>query len=377
MKIILNKKLLQSAIQFSFACFTATAAITLIVSPNIVQGAIDGYDDCDGYDCQAPPIDEEKPRPPITEEEKKVVEEQESEQEAVSEAVLRQTISTTVRTTTSHVKALSGGKNRFSIANADYANYKNSGLNAGSSISGMAAWLTLPYSNYKDNAFTNKGSRFDGHTMNYLAGMDYVVNAQTAVGASIGYEDTNISFNNGSSTDTDGWFGTLYGAYNFSEATAYLIAGYGSGKADPSGAESYDSNSNFITAGAMKDFELSKNLFLNLDTSYTYAESESDDYSKNGLIISPDGAIISQINVNAELANATNWGEFYGLAETKFDLYNDDDDLYDNGDFGMNLGLGVRFNASQAITGDINVKSLVVGKDQENYTITASFRYQF
>ncbi|MFK5985556.1 MAG: autotransporter outer membrane beta-barrel domain-containing protein [Pseudomonadota bacterium] len=369
MKIKSKKNLLQTAIQLSFAALTATAAMTLIISPNLVQGAIDGYNN-DGYGS-------DNVRPPETPEEEAEVKRQETEQEAVSDAILRKNVSTTVRTTISHIKQLHARTNEFSIANAAYAQYSTSGLNAGSSVSGMAGWLTIPYSDFEDSSFTNNNSNFDGKSINYLAGMDLVLNTRLALGASLGYEDSEITFKNGSTTDTDGWFGTVYGAYNFSEVTAYLIAGYGSGENAPSNASSYDSDSHFITGGAMKDFGIGTNLALNLDAGYTYAESDSDSYASNGLIITPDGTILSQLHVNAEVAKIMEWGELYGLAETKFDLHDDDNALHDNGSFGMDLGLGIRFNANEAISGDVNVKKMFARKDEENVTITATIRYQF
>jgi len=383
-KIKTTKNFLQSAIQLSFAAMTATAAMTLIISPNLVQGANDGYDGYgtdtptdtgttdDGYTNTDTP---EAAHQPVTEEEKAIVETQETEQEAVADAILRKTVNTSVRTTVSHIKSLSARSREFSIANADYAQY--SGLNAGSSISGMAGWLTIPYSDFEDSSFSNNASNFDGKSINYLTGLDVVVNTRLALGGSLGYEKSEVTFKNLSKTDTRGWFGTVYGAYNYDQATAYVITGFGNGKNSPTGAGSYDSKSAFISAGGMKDFELSTNLALNVDLGYTYAESDSDSYVSGSLIVTPDDTILSQVHINAEIAKVLKWGEVYGVAESKFDLHDDDDAQHDNGSFGMDLGLGVRFKANDAFSGDVSVKKMVARKDEENVTVTATIRYQY
>jgi len=207
--------------------------------------------------------------------------------------------------------------------------------------------------------------------------LDVVLNTRLALGGSLGYEKSEVTFKNLSKTDTRGWFGTVYGAYNYDQATAYVITGFGNGKNSPTNASSYDSKSAFITAGGMKDFELDTNLALNVDLGYTYAKSDSDSYVSGSLIINPEDTILSQVHVNAEVAKILEWGEVYGLAESKFDLRDDDDALHDNGSFGMDLGLGVRFNANQDFSGDVSVKKMFARKDEENVTITASIRYQY
>jgi hypothetical protein len=355
---------LQKILHFCFSLAIVFVALTLSMSPNLVQGALDSYNSY--YDDSRPeetPVEE--------------VERKETEQEAVQDAILRKTIDTNVRTTITHIKLLSNRKREFSIANANYAQYSTSGLNAGNTVSGIAGWLTIPYSDFKDNSFTDNLSNFDGKSINYIAGMDMVVNTRLALGVSLGYEDSEIKFNDSSKTDTHGLFGTLYSAYNFSDYTAYIIGGYGTGENNPTNTKGYDSSSFSLTGGALADFELARNISLNVDASYTYAESTSDSYISNNLLISPDDTILSQLHLNFELARIMEWGEFYGLLGSRFDLYDDDDDAHDNGRYAVDLGIGTRFYANEVFSGDISIKKMFLRKNEENVTITFGVRYQF
>ncbi len=103
---------------------------------------------------------------------------------------------------------------------------------------------------------------------------------------------------------------------------------------------------------------------------------DTDSYTNSLLYrVESQSSYISEIYVNTEIAQTISWGEYYGSVGTRFDFSNDDD--YDNGDIGVDLGVGVRFNAADNLSGEIGVTKLFLQTDEEDVTVSANVRYQF
>jgi outer membrane autotransporter protein len=287
-----------------------------------------------------------------------------------------------VSTVTNHVRMLGGATGAFNVVNSK--NYA-AGISAGDSSTGYAIWFTPSYSDFENNGGKKVGLDYDGDLTTVLVGFDAVINKNLVFGATIGYEDSNSDFDNNSKADSDGYVGAIYGAYNFSQATAYLNTGfifqdndlddYSLGPNTLSKG-SFDSDTYFVNIGVMRSTQLSNDWIYTIDGSYSYADTETDSYTDSlARRIKSTSSYLSEIMVNSEVAKVTDWGEYYGTVGVGFDLQDDND--YNNGDIGVDLGLGLRFNPSDNLTGEISVKKLFLKKDEEDVTYSANLRYEF
>ena len=297
---------------------------------------------------------------------------------ATSGAVIEHVVSTV----NTHVRKLGGGVGgAFNIRKAEgYA----LGLSAGDSSAGYAIWYTPSYSDFENNGAVKVGGDYDGTLTTHLFGVDAVLNSDMVFGATLGYETNDTKFDNNSKSDADGYIFALYGAYNVSSAaTLYLNAGMINQDNDlddySTGALAtgdFDSDTLFANIGVMRTMDLGDDTYLTMDGSYSYADTESDSYTDSlSRRIDSSKSYISEFYVNSELAKGASWGEYFGTVGVRFDLTSDSE--YDNGDIGVDLGMGVRFNPTDNITGDVAIKKLFLQKDEENVTISANIRYEF
>ncbi len=310
--------------------------------------------------------------------------------ENINKDILRKKINHVRLTYTDHIQSLyqSG---HFSLARADYS---ARGLNAGSSSTGMAIWFTPTHSSIKNTAMISHNSHFTGQQDSYLFGADVVLNSNLLVGGLIGYETSETDSNDKSETDSDGYVLSVYAAYNFDSGfTAYGHVGYDSSGTDiedrtifsyiASFDGDYDSETQFLGFGVMRSSSLDNGLNFTMDLGYNYAYTGSDTYRAK---LSTDPSVTNRIKVNSvtvsefllntELAQPQSWGEYYGTVGAIFDLSHDDD-FIDEAALGLNAGVGLRFNASDDLLGEVSYSKEFLRKGHNDYTLSANVRYQF
>ncbi|MCW8929722.1 MAG: autotransporter outer membrane beta-barrel domain-containing protein [Gammaproteobacteria bacterium] len=311
--------------------------------------------------------------------------------ENINRDVLRKKINHVRSTYTDHIKTLYK-TGRFSLARANYA---ENGLNAGDTMTGVAFWFTPSYTSIKNTAMISNDSNFTGNQDSYLFGADVLLSPKLLVGGLVGYETSDTDSSDNSKTDSDGYVISAYAAYNFDSGfTAYGHIGYNSSDTDiedrsifgsvASFDGDYDSNNHFLGFGVMRSSELESGLKFTMDLGYNYAYTSSDSYDAT-LSIDPsvtnrmnlDSSNISEFLLNTELAQSKSWGEYYGTVGAILDLSNNDDSVSDDGDFGMNAGIGLRFNASEKLLGEISYNKVFLWDGHNDYTVSANVRYDF
>ncbi len=310
--------------------------------------------------------------------------------ENINQDILRKKINHVRHTYSDHIKTLYK-TGQFSLARADYS---VKGLNAGDSSTGMALWFTPTHTSIKNTAMISHGSRFTGNQDSYLFGVDMVINTNVLVGGLIGYETSDTESNDKSESDSDGYVISAYAAYNFDSGfTAYGHLGYDSSNTDiedrtifgslASFDGDYDSNTHFFGFGVMRSSRLANGLNFTMDLGYNYAYTDSDTYLAK-LSIDPgarnkikvDSETISEFLLNTELAQPQSWGEYYGTIGAIFD-FSDQDNFTDEGTIGLNAGVGLRFNASDDLLGEVSYSKGFLRKGHNDYTISANVRYEF
>jgi len=310
---------------------------------------------------------------------------EESTTKATTKATTDVVIKEAVSAVTDRVRALGGRQGAFHVDAGQSGNngQYSLGLNAGDSSSGMAIWFTPSYSDFENNGSTRTGMDYDGDLTTYLFGFDMVLSSELLVGGTLGYNEGDSKFKNNSKADSDGYIAAVYAVYNFPAITAYMNAGLINQDNDlddySTGALAtgdFDSDTTFVNVGVMKSTELDGDKILTLDASYSYADTDTDSYTNSLLYrVKSQSSYISEIHVNTEIAQTISWGEYYGSVGTRLDLSNDED--YDNGDIGVDLGIGVRFNAADNLSGDIGIKKLFLQTDEKDVTVSANVRYEF
>lgn len=311
--------------------------------------------------------------------------------ENINRDVLRKKVDHIRSTYTDHIKTLYK-TGRFSLARADYA---ENGLNAGDTSSGMAIWFTPTRTNIRNTAMISNASHFTGNQESYLLGADILVNPKLLIGGLVGYESSDTDSNDDSQTDTDGYILSAYAAYNFDSGfTAYGHLGYNSSDTDiedrtifgpvASFDGDYDSDNHFAGFGVMRSSQLDNGLNFTMDLGYNYAYTNSDSYTAE-LSIDPtvttrmniDSSTVSEFLLNTELAQPKSWGEYYGALGALWNVANNDSSLYEDDDFGLNAGVGLRFNASDNLLGEISYNKEFLRKGHNDYTVSANIRYDF
>jgi len=219
------------------------------------------------------------------------------------------------------------------------------------------------------------------------------INNGMLFGALVGYEQSNTDSNNGGDTDSDGYILSAYVGLPLSAGfTAYADLGYSSMDTDIKdrtifsesiyGAGlfskgSYDTDTYFLGFGVMRSSRVFENTIMTMDLGYHYGESNPDSYIDNfNQKIDPDSTTLSLANFDIELAQPASWGEYYGSIGTQLDLSSNIENT-DEGDFALNLGVGIRFNASENFMGEVGIIKEYLTKGHRDYTVSANMRYSF
>jgi len=314
----------------------------------------------------------------------------------INNTIITTVVQNVYSTYTGNIKALYRRHGGFSLANNQgYASQQ--GLNAGDSTSGMAFWFVPNYTKIKNTSINSHDSRYEGDVESYLFGADMVLNSNFMVGAIIGYETSNTDSNDNTKTDTDGYVLSAYSAYNFGSGfTAHGHIGYNNADTDIKDRTifntapgyfkgDYSTDTYFFGFGVMRSSELDNGMIFTMDAGYEYGYTSSEDYNAtfsrdSGVTtkVKVDGARISEATLNTELANPIQWGEYYGVVGVLVNIAdNDYDDIIDESDFGMNAGVGIRFNATENLLGEISYNNVLLRKGHNDYSFSANLRYDF
>ncbi len=311
--------------------------------------------------------------------------------ENINRDVLRKKVDHIRSTYTDHIKTLYK-TGRFSLARADYA---ENGLNAGDTSSGVAIWFTPTHTSIKNTAMISNASHFTGSQESYLLGADILINPKLLLGGLVGYESSDTDSNDKSKTDTDGYVISAYAAYNFDSGfTAYGHIGYNSSDTDikdrtifgsvASFDGDYDTDNHFAGFGVMRSSKLDNGLNFTMDLGYNYGYASSDSYtaqlSTNSSVTNQmnlDSSTVSEFLLNTELAQPKSWGEYYGTLGALWNVADNDSSLYEDDDFGLNAGVGLRFNASENLLGEISYNKTFLREGHNDYTVSANIRYDF
>ena len=306
-----------------------------------------------------------------------------------SQASLRQQISTLNYAVVNQFKLMRDKQSgQFTVQNADHS--LNSGLNAGDGTSGLAVWFTPVYTSLNNTQSKDKGYRFDESDQSYLFGVDYVVSTEMVFGALLGYERSKADMKNDGDLDKQGGVVSVYGAYNLSSKTTfYTQAGYGKANTDVTDMSrgikvsgDFDSDKTFIGLGAIYSSPLQHDFWLTLDGAFNYSQENLDSYTDStDSRIDLGNTYLGLLTFNAEFAKTISYGEAYiktGVEIQTTDQSNSLDTKYDYNRYGGIAGVGLRFNATDDLTGDIYANANILRKYEDSgYTLGASLRYQF
>jgi hypothetical protein len=315
-----------------------------------------------------------------------IIDKQESVVEATSETALKAQVTTVMNVVASHFKQLrSGSSGQFAINNASYA--PASGISAGDGVAGLALWFTPTYSSSNNTQTTDTTTHYNEKNLSYLAGVDYVLNTKTVIGAMGGYEDSSADLKNGGDTEKDGLVFSVYGAYNWSnETTWYAQVGHGlpdnkikdltSGTAVTA---EFDSKKSFFGIGALYTTQYN-DFVVTLDGGFNWAKEDPKSYIDSAnRTINAETTKVRLLNVNYEIAKPYAWGEGFIAAGLEYDSINSSTNnsaLAGDDQLGGRLGAGLRFNASDNLFGEVSANYNVMRTyEHGGHTFSATLRY--
>ncbi len=297
----------------------------------------------------------------------------------------------TVGLITARINALTGpgmgskmsyadGKGKFSYN----IGLDENGKAAGGSEQKIGAWVSGTWS--RTIYDKSDDSSFDGNSWNGMLGVDYRFTDQFLAGISAGYEDRNIATaGNEGNEDSNGWtvapyaLITLDKTFSISATGGYSSIDYDVDRLDP------------MVSTLIKGSTSATRLFGALDINGNwekdkwtfggslgtlYAREKKDGFTETGegaLTVASKTTTLGRVRVGGDVGYS--FGNVLPFVKAGYNYdYNDGG----SGDSdSLDYGLGMRFNLSDNISGIIEGSGTALKDNLQNYSGTASIRFNF
>ena len=265
-----------------------------------------------------------------------------------------------------------------------------SGLNAGDQNSSMGAWASYSYTDFS-NDFT--ALSFDGHRHGGLVGLDFIPRENILIGLAGGYENNSIDTNfNLGEQETDGYTIAPYFGYLMTDTWSLDFSfGYSNlqtdqFRTDPLTAEHITSSPDhdrwfgMINLNGLTTYG---NWIFGGKLGFLYATDDQSQFIESNGAQQPGlRSKLGQINIGGEVAYSL--GEFEPFARVLYenDFHQTDIGViggtqpsFDNDD--VLLGAGLRYYGNKGLTGNLEFNTRQAREDYDEYSLTATLRYEW
>ena len=264
------------------------------------------------------------------------------------------------------------------------------GMNAGDNSYLMGAWASYSYVDFK-NDFA--ATAFDGQRHGGLAGVDFTPRENVLLGLAAGYEDTDIDtdFNRGNQ-HTDGFtVAPYFGALLTDNWSLNASAGYSSLNTDQ--FRTVPVTTTRVTSSPDHDRWFAT---LNLNGLTTYGkwvlggqlgflyalDAEGAFVESDGTQVAGLDSRLGQFNVGGEAAYSlgayepfARFSYEYDIKQTTVGVTSGPQPSFDNDD--VLLGIGLRYFGTRGLTGNLEFNTRQLREDYDEYSFTATLRYEW
>lgn len=274
-------------------------------------------------------------------------------------------------------------------SSTQFFNSRQLGVAAGNVPKGLGVWVQAGYTSMDGD---DTGGEFDGDVINFLAGVDYKVNAKTVVGVAIGYEDLDIdtSFNNGT-FEGQGYGVTPYIGFAINDKwSIQALLGYTAVEYDTASnfgaiTSSFDADRYYGSATIAGSYKVTNKVHLAPKASVLWLTEDQDGFTDSaGNVVGDTTIDLGRLSAGGTISYLAGKVTPFVRLLGEYDFVKEDAVALGNGnfssddEFGLNATVGLNLDMGNGWSGNIEgTASTLFRENLDVYSVSGRLRYQW